>query len=76
MLAKPTHDHVLFFPSLSQQGDPSLGQCTDDQIAQFLHDTQSWMDSTSFVERYAWFGAMENMQGVTQVRGCPYCFLL
>ncbi|KAG8863951.1 hypothetical protein FRB97_005151 [Tulasnella sp. 331] len=47
-------------------GDPSLGQCTDDQITQFLQDTQSWMDSTTFVERYAWFGAMENMQGVNQ----------
>ncbi|KAG8989715.1 hypothetical protein FRB94_014118 [Tulasnella sp. JGI-2019a] len=47
-------------------GDPSLGQCTDDQIETFLKDMQSWMDSTDFVERYAWFGAMENMQGVNQ----------
>jgi len=47
-------------------GDPSLGQCTNAQIAQFLDETQSWMDSTPFVERYAWFGAMENMQGVNQ----------
>jgi len=47
-------------------GDPSLGQCTQDQVDDFLETTQSWLDSTDFVERYAWFGAMENMQGVNQ----------
>lgn len=29
------------------------------------------MDSSSFVERYAWFGAMENLQGVNSVSVFP-----
>lgn len=33
----------------------------------FMNATQSFMDSTDWVERYAWFGAMENLQGVNQV---------
>lgn len=27
------------------------------------------MDATDWVERYAWFGAMKNMQGVNEVLG-------
>ncbi|QRV90235.1 glycoside hydrolase family 128 protein [Ceratobasidium sp. AG-Ba] len=35
-------------------------QCSYDEIAQFLKETQDYMDSTDWVERYAWFGAMAN----------------
>jgi len=39
-------------------------QCSDDDIAEFMRQTQGFMDQSSFVERYAWFGAMENLYGV------------
>ncbi|KDR67580.1 hypothetical protein GALMADRAFT_258262 [Galerina marginata CBS 339.88] len=39
-------------------------QCSADEIVQFLNTTQSFMDSADFVERYSWFGAMPNTQGV------------
>jgi len=39
-------------------------QCSYEDIQQFLAQTQSFMDNVSYVERYAWFGAMENLQGV------------
>jgi hypothetical protein len=32
-----------------------------------MNQTQSFMDQSTFVERYAWFGAMENLQGVNPV---------
>lgn len=41
-------------------------QCSQSDINSFMNQTQSFMDSTDWVERYAWFGAMENMQGVNQ----------
>lgn len=42
-------------------------QCSPDDIVSFMNQTKGFMDSSSFVERYAWFGAMENMQGVNPV---------
>ncbi|KAI0267409.1 glycoside hydrolase [Gloeopeniophorella convolvens] len=42
----------------------SSKQCSQDGVSRFMNVTQSFMDSTSYVERYAWFGAMENLQGV------------
>jgi len=39
-------------------------QCDLQDVVNFMNATQGFMDSTSWVERYAWFGAMENMQGV------------
>lgn len=42
-------------------------QCSQDDVILFLNKTQAFMDSSDFVERYAWFGAMENMQGVNEV---------
>ncbi|KAG8950184.1 hypothetical protein FRC00_007820 [Tulasnella sp. 408] len=45
-------------------GDPKLGQCSDDDVSDFLETTQSWMEKTDFVERYAWLGATINVQGV------------
>ncbi|KAJ8518600.1 hypothetical protein ONZ45_g4354 [Pleurotus djamor] len=41
-------------------------QCSSDDVAAFLHETQSFMDNATFVERYAWFGAMRDMQDVNQ----------
>ncbi|KIJ55498.1 glycoside hydrolase family 128 protein [Sphaerobolus stellatus SS14] len=39
-------------------------QCSYQDIVTFMNITQSFMDRTDWVERYAWFGAMENLQGV------------
>ena len=32
-----------------------------------MNATQQFMDQTDWLERYAWFGAMEDMQGVNTV---------
>lgn len=37
-----------------------------------MNATQQFMDDTDWVERYAWFGAMEDMQGVNTVRVRPF----
>ena len=42
-------------------------QCSAEDVIKFMNRTQSFMDNTSFVERYAWFGAMRDMQGVNPV---------
>lgn len=34
-----------------------------------MNATQSFMNETDWVERYAWFGAMKDMQGVNEVFG-------
>ncbi|KAI0721819.1 glycosyl hydrolase catalytic core-domain-containing protein [Cerioporus squamosus] len=39
-------------------------QCSQQDVVDFLNATQEFMDKTDWVERYAWFGAMEDMQGV------------
>ncbi|KAI0698125.1 glycosyl hydrolase catalytic core-domain-containing protein [Cytidiella melzeri] len=39
-------------------------QCSDEAIKEFMNQTESFMDATDFVERYAWFGAFRNLQGV------------
>ncbi|KAF9010758.1 glycosyl hydrolase catalytic core-domain-containing protein [Cyathus striatus] len=39
-------------------------QCSEDDVVLFLNATQTYMDSQDWVERYAWFGAMKDMQGV------------
>ncbi|KAF9073614.1 glycosyl hydrolase catalytic core-domain-containing protein [Rhodocollybia butyracea] len=39
-------------------------QCSYDDTVLFLNTTQSYMDSSDFVERYSYFGAMQNLQGV------------
>ncbi|CAE7187980.1 unnamed protein product [Rhizoctonia solani] len=36
-------------------------QCTYEEIVQFLNTTQTYMDQTPWVERYAWFGAMASL---------------
>lgn len=42
-------------------------QCSQQDVVNFMNATQSFMDETSWVERYAWFGAMKEMQGVNEV---------
>ena len=34
-----------------------------------MNATQSFMDNTEWIERYSWFGAMRDMQGVNEVFG-------
>ncbi|KAI0824605.1 glycosyl hydrolase catalytic core-domain-containing protein [Trametes gibbosa] len=41
-------------------------QCSLQDIVNFMNATQKFMDDTDWIERYAWFGAMENLQGVNQ----------
>ncbi|KAE9408781.1 hypothetical protein BT96DRAFT_807750 [Gymnopus androsaceus JB14] len=41
-------------------------QCSQEDVNLFLNATQSYMDSSDFVERYSYFGAMENLQGVNE----------
>jgi hypothetical protein len=43
-------------------------QCSYDDIRTFLNTTQSFMDATDWVERYSWFGAFRELQGVNPVR--------
>lgn len=42
-------------------------QCNDKDVALFMNATQSYLDNAAFVERYAWFGAMKDMEGVNEV---------
>ena len=39
-------------------------QCSASDVKTFLETTTAWLDQQWYVERYAWFGAMRNMQGV------------
>ncbi|KAJ7497598.1 glycoside hydrolase [Mycena latifolia] len=39
-------------------------QCTLPETAEFLDQTQAFMDAQDWVERYAWFGIMRDLQGV------------
>lgn len=50
--------------------DPSTAskQCSKEAVMTFMNRTQIFMDNAPFVERYAWFGAMRNLQGVNPVR--------
>lgn len=38
-------------------------QCSLGTIQNFLAKTQSWLDGTSYIERYAWFGALTQFPG-------------
>ncbi|KAI0347295.1 glycoside hydrolase [Trametopsis cervina] len=50
-------------------------QCSPQDIVNFMNATQEFMDNTEWVERYAWFGAFMDLQGVNQVRLHPLSFL-
>jgi len=45
-------------------------QCSPQDVINFMNATQSFMDETGWVERYSWFGAMKELQGVNEVIGC------
>ncbi|KZT23532.1 glycoside hydrolase family 128 protein [Neolentinus lepideus HHB14362 ss-1] len=49
-----------------QNFNDASDQCSVAEVFTFLNTTQSWMDSTDWVERYSWFGAMRDMQGVNE----------
>jgi O-glycosyl hydrolase len=44
-------------------------QCNAGQIASFMDTITSWMDSTWYVERYCWFGAMKDTGNVNSLNG-------
>ncbi|KAI0650065.1 hypothetical protein C8Q79DRAFT_1108573 [Trametes meyenii] len=46
-------------------------QCSLQDIVNLMNVTQQFMDNTDWVERYAWFGAMVNLQGVNQRHVMP-----
>ncbi len=48
-------------------------QCSQQDVVDFMNATQEFMDNTDWVERYAWFGAMEDLQGVNTVMFYPAC---
>jgi hypothetical protein len=47
-----------------QNYNDANAQCSASDIVWFLNQTQEFMDQSPYVERYAWFGAMENLYGV------------
>ena len=52
---------------LGQNFNDADEQCSLQDVVDFMNATQQFMDDTDWVERYAWFGAMEDMQGVNTV---------
>ena len=55
---------------LGQNYNNANEQCSQQDVVDFMNATQQFMDQTDWLERYAWFGAMEDMQGVNTV-SCP-----
>ena len=52
-------------------------QCSQQDVVDFMNATQQFMDTTDWLERYGWFGAMEDMQGVNTVSWqAPIVFVL
>ncbi len=49
--------------------------CTADEVSAFLNVTQIYLDSASYVERYAWFGAQRDLSIVNIVRPIFVLFL-
>ncbi|KAJ7217728.1 glycosyl hydrolase catalytic core-domain-containing protein [Mycena pura] len=39
-------------------------QCSAADVAEFLNQTQAFMDAQDWVERYAWYGVLRNLGGV------------
>lgn len=61
----PSDGNLLTF-STQNYNNPG-DQCDQQDVVDFMNATQSFMDETEWVERYAWFGAMKDMSGVNQV---------
>ena len=55
------------FTVLGQNYNNANEQCSQQDVVDFMNATQQFMDQTDWLERYAWFGAMEDMQGVNTV---------
>ncbi|KAG9007690.1 hypothetical protein FRB94_014112 [Tulasnella sp. JGI-2019a] len=36
-------------------------QCTDAEVVEFLRETKSWMDNTPWIQRYAYYGAFQDI---------------
>ena len=51
-------------------------QCSQQDVINFMNATQSFMDETEWVERYSWFGAMRELQGVNEVISRVQCRLM
>ncbi|KAJ7502320.1 glycosyl hydrolase catalytic core-domain-containing protein [Mycena galericulata] len=41
-------------------------QCTSSEIIAFLEETQTFMDQTVWVERYAWYGVKRDLNGANE----------
>lgn len=63
---RSVHPVAHFMCSVQNFNKPDQ-QCSQQDIVDFMNATQSYMDQTDWVERYAWFGAMRNLSGVNQV---------
>jgi len=49
-----------------QNFNNASAQCSQEAVNEFMNQTQSFMDKTEWVERYAWFGAMRNLSDVNE----------
>ncbi|CAE6446936.1 unnamed protein product [Rhizoctonia solani] len=56
-----TFQRPIWVTEYSCQNFVNGEQCTYEEIVQFLNTTQTYMDQTPWVERYAWFGAMASL---------------
>ncbi|CAE6428327.1 unnamed protein product [Rhizoctonia solani] len=56
-----TFQRPIWITEYSCQNFVNGAQCTYEEIVQFLNTTQTYMDQTSWVEHYAWFGAMASL---------------
>ncbi|KAH7341264.1 glycosyl hydrolase catalytic core-domain-containing protein [Rhizoctonia solani] len=56
-----TFQRPIWVTEYSCQNFVNHAQCTYEEIVQFLNITQTYMDQTPWVERYAWFGAMASL---------------
>lgn len=50
-----------------QNYNDANAQCSASDVVRFLNQTQGFMDQSPYVERYAWYGAMENLYGINPV---------
>jgi hypothetical protein len=58
--------HNIWITEYACQNFNGGAQCSDDQSWNLHVQMAAWFDQQDWVERYAPFGAMKNMQGVNQ----------
>jgi hypothetical protein len=61
-----TFHNQLWITEFACQSFNEHPQCSEQHTWDYYKDIITWMDQTHFVERYAAFGAMHDMQGVNQ----------